>query len=646
MLGQPDCVDAFDFDNTGPAPGSVTVGFGRSILNLPGDDLTLYLTDFNSTPTIVESFDFLVSEDGTAFSVLGSRDPRDFNLPRGTPVQFSFDLSAASLTSAQFVKVQNGTVNPSTNSEGPDICGFEAIHLDQGGGPEIVFVSDRDGTGQEIYVMAADGSNPTRLTSNSNTDRGPGWSPDGQQIAFQAFRDGNGEVYAMGVDGSAQTNLTNHPSEDAHPAWSPDGATIAFDSNRDASGQQFEIYAMDADGSDPTRLTFNNPAFDCCPAWSPDGSEIAFVSSRDGPQQIFLMNADGTNQENLTQSTFFEDFPAWSPDGTQISFTSFRDGNREIYVMDADGSNQTRLTTGAAIEDHSSWSPDGTRLALSSSRDGNFEIYLMNADGSSPTNITHELGRDSDPAWRPTELDSDDDGIPDSEDNCVNVPNPLQEDLDMDGEGDACDADDLKAVCRDVETPADAACQASASIDNGSFDPDGDAVGTTQAPPAPYGLGATLVTLTADDVAGSGPGPDDVADACQATVTVVDETPPAITASIDPIGGNDDEDDDSDEGRLVVAFSATDNCDPNPTCAATLEAPGCGSFATTVGQVVEFELDDDECEAEHEDGVLEIEGASLSLELTCSDAVGNAATAQAVPQGSSDNDELDTDSDD
>jgi hypothetical protein len=127
-------------------------------------------------------------------------------------------------------------------------------------------------------------------------------------------------------------------------------------------------------------------------------------------------------------------------------------------------------------------------------------------------------------------FDGDGDGVPDALDNCPLDPNPDQADDDGDGEGDLCDWNDLRAICVDVEVAADDACEApDASIDGGSFDPDGDAVSTQQTPPGPYGFGETLVTLDVDDVAGT--GPDDEPAFCEAKVTVFDDTPPVVSCN-------------------------------------------------------------------------------------------------------------------
>lgn len=85
----------------------------------------------------------------------------------------------------------------------------------------------------------------------------------------------------------------------------------------------------------------------------------------------------------------------------QIAFFSDRDGNAEIYVMNADGTDQTRLTNNSAFDWDPDWSPDGTRIAFYSNRDGNPEICVMNADGTDQTRLTYNSADDGDPAWRP-----------------------------------------------------------------------------------------------------------------------------------------------------------------------------------------------------------------------------------------------------
>lgn len=87
-----------------------------------------------------------------------------------------------------------------------------------GGLGKIAFQSNRDGS-WDIYVMNADGSDPTRLTHNQALDKSPTWSPDGQKIAFYSDRDGNYQIYVMNADGSNPLNLTNNLGNPYEPSW-------------------------------------------------------------------------------------------------------------------------------------------------------------------------------------------------------------------------------------------------------------------------------------------------------------------------------------------------------------------------------------------------------------------------------------------
>jgi Tol biopolymer transport system component len=173
---------------------------------------------------------------------------------------------------------------------------------------------------------------------------------------------------------------------------------IVFHSNRDGD---FEVFAMNADGTEQTQLTHNDShEFD--PAWSPNGKQIVFNSIAadfSGDPEIYVMNADGSGIVQLTNNDAGDFGTVWSPNGKQIAFVSNRDGTDDAYVMNADGSGVRRLTTNAYVWGVTAWSPNGKQIAFIDYRDffgpaGDLEISVMNADGTGITRLTDNTVHD------------------------------------------------------------------------------------------------------------------------------------------------------------------------------------------------------------------------------------------------------------
>jgi Tol biopolymer transport system component len=239
------------------------------------------------------------------------------------------------------------------------------------------------------------------------------------KIAFISNRDSaRTEIYTMNADGTNPTRLTNNETHDVSPTFSADGKKIAFSRENDPSIEDNNIWVMNADGSGQTNLSNSPASEDYLPAFSPDGSKIAFVSDQDGDpdpfnaMEIYVMNADGSGTPtNISNNPGSNDTaPSFSPDGSKIAFETYRDGAPEIYVMNADGSgtptnlsnNPGSSSDSTAYDRHPAWSPDGTRIAFESLRSGNSEIWVMNADGTGePVNVPNNAATDDYPDWQP-----------------------------------------------------------------------------------------------------------------------------------------------------------------------------------------------------------------------------------------------------
>ena len=174
----------------------------------------------------------------------------------------------------------------------------------------IVFRSDRDGQ-PGLYIMDPDGTNVQRVAGEDRfreLELRDITSPDGVFQLWVLDNAGNLDIYMVGGN-QPQRQLTSNSSPDYDPAWSPDGLLIAFVSKRSGSGG--DIFVMEADGSNHRRLTYTDVAIERHPSWSPDGSQIVFWSDRDGHKQIWVMNADGSEQRNISNNEYNDWDPVW-----------------------------------------------------------------------------------------------------------------------------------------------------------------------------------------------------------------------------------------------------------------------------------------------------------------------------------------------
>jgi Tol biopolymer transport system component/uncharacterized protein YjdB len=236
--------------------------------------------------------------------------------------------------------------------------------------------SDLDGT-NKMYVIKPDGKNKVKVT-----DFNPEYSRLSPNRDLVMYTDADG-LYTVKSDGTDIKKIPNTDHETIFPAWSFD-TQIGFTK---ATGTIF-IASLSGDG--PFPLPLANPKNGYM-ALSNDNKKLAYSSIKNNETDlnIYKFNFDTGEQTQLTDSTY-NSYANWSPDSSKIVFESDRTGRKEIYIMDADGSNETQLTTFGAY--HPNWGPVGQKIAFSSEKDGKSAIYVMNPDG---TGIVKIMGSNS-----------------------------------------------------------------------------------------------------------------------------------------------------------------------------------------------------------------------------------------------------------
>ncbi|MEQ8906855.1 DPP IV N-terminal domain-containing protein [Ekhidna sp.] len=195
----------------------------------------------------------------------------------------------------------------------------------------------------DIYTMKADGTEVKRLTSDGSNEWFPRWSPDGRRVLFWSDRGGNSDIYVMNADGSSVKRLTSDKAKDRYGSWSPDGNKIVFNSDRNGVDN---IFILDLKTDEVTQLTFNEKRCSF-PNWSPDGDLIVYRMD----YNIYTISVAGGKPNQLTTDGS-SSAPYWSPDGLVITYYSSKNGGvSQIYSIDKDGNNEEQLTSSNSEND-------------------------------------------------------------------------------------------------------------------------------------------------------------------------------------------------------------------------------------------------------------------------------------------------------
>jgi len=217
------------------------------------------------------------------------------------------------------------------------------------------------------------------------------------KIVFISNRDENDELYMMDYDGHNQTRITFNKIKDYMPAWSADGRNIAYTSYRKGRAGLYTLNPYEG-----KIVEVSNEGTNFGPSFSPDGKKLAFCSTlQEGNSEIYVANADGSKIKRLTFNKAIDTAPTWSPTSRELAFTSDRSGTPQIYIMDAEGSNVRRASYGGNYFDGPAWSPTGDMIVYVSRVDNVFDIYVLNLRTNQTFKITESYARNESPTWSP-----------------------------------------------------------------------------------------------------------------------------------------------------------------------------------------------------------------------------------------------------
>lgn len=265
---------------------------------------------------------------------------------------------------------------------------------------KIAYIAEtgpKDNRVKRLAIMDSDGANHRFITNGQATALTPRYSPDYRSIVYLSYLNGNPRIYVYDIGSGQQRLVTQSTNPTFAPRWSPDGQWILYSM---AIAGNTDIYKVSsAGGGTPVKLT-DSPGIDVGGSFSPDGSKIVFESDRSGSQQVYVMNADGSDQRRISFFGGRAATPEWSPRGDQIAFTHIA-GNFRIGVMSPDGGNM-RLLTNSWQDEAPTWSPNGRIIQFfrTAKGSGKASIWQVDLTGQNERKLNTPVDA-SDPAWGP-----------------------------------------------------------------------------------------------------------------------------------------------------------------------------------------------------------------------------------------------------
>ena len=406
-----------------PIPTGGTTYTEPEVISIPSESPKIVSTPFptpistimpsitpTSTPNPLQSTAVVVNNNISItipVTTTGTSNNNSSSTPTPTSVPTSTPTPIISNSPVNTAVVQQNPIETVTNT---------SVKTDYG---KILLQSQYSSGLYDILLINTDGTGATNLTNSNYNVVSSSISPDASKVIFTSSGKQDGS-YMINSDGSNKITLSNYYNNGYKPLWTKDSSkfllpslsinngtkiysgnknssnlSVIFDKESNFNGfdlsiknklvfssdykssLDFEIYTMNFDGTDLTKLTNNQNGYSASPKWSPDGSKIAFISYENGKNALYLINDDSSNLIKITDNNNLGIREIqWSPDGSKIAFYS-EESPCSIYSVSIDGTNLMKITRGWFPK----WSPDGSKISYSNTNDSS-KIYIMNPNGT------------------------------------------------------------------------------------------------------------------------------------------------------------------------------------------------------------------------------------------------------------------------
>jgi TolB protein len=265
----------------------------------------------------------------------------------------------------------------------------------------IIFNRGGQSTLTFLVSIEPNGTDPTKVAGRVRSSFGASWDPDGSRFLYSRLSGGNVDLFMRDADGSNPTRVTDTNRDEFQVAFGPDGNQAVFEK----CGFQCDLFTIDLTSGVQTRLT-DTRADEIAPDWGVD-DVIVFERSprRRGDIDIFTINPDGTNLTRLTENQARNDIStSWSPDGTRIVYSRCGiEAGCDLFTMDPDGAGKDRVTNTRRDEFGAKFSPNGRSFVFVGSRgETRSDLFRMRTNGTRLRKLTDTPNRfEVDPDWQP-----------------------------------------------------------------------------------------------------------------------------------------------------------------------------------------------------------------------------------------------------